>query len=400
MNKMLPTLLPLALFCCAQLLMCEAYPGICLRGHLLASYDKLVRPVKKQNDTVTVEVRLDVLYISVGNAEDYITVAGKTFVTWTDQYLTWTPSLYEGVENITISSDDIWTPDITLVTMSALDFSLAKFPSTECTLYSTGKITCLPYTYYMAHCDLDLQNWPYDVHTCTMWFSSWSHRGKLVNATFNGKGLDTTHMEKDRVWDVIKAETSLIGHGSWPSLGFKFTMKRHATGHEIRVVVVGVVLCLITLFSWFLPSDCGQRLTVCVVSLFLHMFCLLHVAFEIYFYGKSVPHLVLLLRDSLIITCISLVGAVLSQGLFYASRPVPKWLNELITSPASRLLMYPTSLPSQQSTGKDDNEDKTNSLKTPVPSEWKLAAVILDRTGVYIMTLTYIILLAVTIPKY
>ncbi|XP_049832290.1 uncharacterized protein LOC126272985 [Schistocerca gregaria] len=130
------------------------------------------------------------------------------------------------------------------------------------------------------------------------------------------------------------------------------------------------------------------------------MFCLLHVAFEIYFYGKSVPHLVLLLRDSLLITCISLVGAVLSQGLFYASRPVPKWLNELITSPASRLLMYPTSLPSQQSTDKDDNEDKTNSLKTPVPSEWKLAAVILDRTGVYIITLTYIIILAVTIPKY
>lgn len=45
--------------------MCEANQGTCIRGHLLASYDKLVRPVKKQNDTVTVEVRLDVFYVTV-----------------------------------------------------------------------------------------------------------------------------------------------------------------------------------------------------------------------------------------------------------------------------------------------------------------------------------------------
>lgn len=81
-------------------------------------YDKLVRPVRSHNDSVTVTIGLS-LYHVLATSEKQQTLHALYALrfSWFDAHLTWKPENYSGVRTLWVPSDMIWTPDIVLMNM-------------------------------------------------------------------------------------------------------------------------------------------------------------------------------------------------------------------------------------------------------------------------------------------
>jgi len=60
---------------------------------------------------------------------------------------------------------------------------------TECLIFNTGSVICVPPVKYMSKCDPDYTYWPYDQHTCVISFGSWTHTGEEIDIHLNGTGV-------------------------------------------------------------------------------------------------------------------------------------------------------------------------------------------------------------------
>lgn len=64
-----------------------------------------------------------------------------------------------------------------------------ELPMTECFVFNSGLISCVPAVKFISKCDPDFTYWPYDKHQCRVTFISWTHKGEEVDLLINQNGV-------------------------------------------------------------------------------------------------------------------------------------------------------------------------------------------------------------------
>lgn len=86
-----------------------------LYDDLLANYNRLIRPVVNNSETLTVFLGLKVSQLIEVNLKNQVMTTNLWVPQrWFDYKLRWEPDEYGGVEMLYIPSENIWTPDIVL----------------------------------------------------------------------------------------------------------------------------------------------------------------------------------------------------------------------------------------------------------------------------------------------
>lgn len=62
-------------------------------------------------------------------------------------------------------------------------------PNTDCLLFHSGSVSCVPAVKFISKCNLDYTYWPYDKHSCHITFISWTHKGDEVNLLADESGV-------------------------------------------------------------------------------------------------------------------------------------------------------------------------------------------------------------------
>ncbi|VDM98350.1 unnamed protein product [Thelazia callipaeda] len=182
---------------------------------LLADYNKLVRPVKNDTDTLIVRFKLKLsqlldvheknqimttnvwlqhklknnFHLSVemsGNCNNTQIMQVNIFSSWIDFKLKWDPAEYGGVNVLYVPSDMIWLPDIIsylMLTLSKQSLPLMRKNNdssadgnyqvsimTKAKLLSNGTVEWSPPAIYKSMCQIDVEWFPFDVQTCEMKF--------------------------------------------------------------------------------------------------------------------------------------------------------------------------------------------------------------------------------------
>ena len=84
---------------------------------------------------------------------------------WTDENLAWDPSLYDNVTQKTVSSSEVWTPDVTPFSLTQPAQTLS--PSLVVVSYS-GQVTQVNHLRMFVKCDVRAST------TCSVHFGSWT----------------------------------------------------------------------------------------------------------------------------------------------------------------------------------------------------------------------------------
>lgn len=66
---------------------------------------------------------------------------------------------------------------------------LLELPTTDCLVFNTGSVICVPAVKYISKCDGDYTYWPYDQQKCRIVLGSWSYAGEEVDFHLKENGV-------------------------------------------------------------------------------------------------------------------------------------------------------------------------------------------------------------------
>uniref|UniRef100_H3DQD0 Cholinergic receptor nicotinic alpha 2 subunit n=1 Tax=Tetraodon nigroviridis TaxID=99883 RepID=H3DQD0_TETNG len=237
---------------------------------LFAGYNKYSRPVPNVTDVVIVKFGLSIAQlIDVDEKNQMMTTNVWLKQEWNDYKLRWRPSDYDNVTSIRVPSELIWVPDIVLYNNADGEFAVTHM--TKAHLFHNGKIRWVPPAIYNSSCIIDVTFFPFDQHTARCKFGPCRYdKAKLTCYWESGE------------WAIINAVGTYntkkydCCHEIYPDITYFFIIRRLPLFYTINLIIPCLLISCLTVLVFYLPSDCGEKITLCIsVLLSLTVFLLL-----------------------------------------------------------------------------------------------------------------------------
>ncbi|KAL1117528.1 hypothetical protein AAG570_003844, partial [Ranatra chinensis] len=208
---------------------------------------------------------------------------------WNDYKLKWNPDDYGGVDTLHVPSEHIWLPDIVLYNNADGNYEVTIM--TKAILHHTGKVVWKPPAIYKSFCEIDVEYFPFDEQTCFMKFGSWTYDGYLVDLRHMSQtpdsdtievGIDLQDYYLSVEWDIMKVPAVRnekfysCCEEPYPDIIFNITLRRKTLFYTVNLIIPCVGLSFLSVLVFYLPSDSGEKVSLCIsILLSLTVFFLL-----------------------------------------------------------------------------------------------------------------------------
>lgn len=133
-------------------------------------------------------------------------------------------------------------------------------------------------------CKINVADFPFDTQICKLTFGSWQYNGNEVNIINSKKigSIASTRVENGE-WEVLKVLIErkevfykCCPNQPYPEISFIIHMKRRPLFYVVNLVLPNILISLLAFFSFFIPVECGERISfVITVLLSMTVFMLL-----------------------------------------------------------------------------------------------------------------------------
>ncbi|KAL1246929.1 hypothetical protein QQF64_034700 [Cirrhinus molitorella] len=264
----------------------SAFGGVCadseerLMNWLLGKerYNKLIRPAVNRTERVTVLLQVSLAQlISVNEREQIMTTNVWLTQNWNDYRLSWDPAEYEGIDKLRIPSRHIWLPDIVLYNNADGTYEVTVF--TNAIVLFNGSIAWLPPAIYKSACKIEVKHFPFDQQNCTLKFRSWTYDHTEIDLVLRSEVASMDDFTPSGEWDILALpgrRTVSALDPTYVDLTYDFIIKRKPLFYTINLIIPCVLITSLAILVFYLPSDCGEKMTLCIsVLLALTVFLLL-----------------------------------------------------------------------------------------------------------------------------
>uniref|UniRef100_A0A3B3RXK9 Cholinergic receptor nicotinic alpha 2 subunit n=1 Tax=Paramormyrops kingsleyae TaxID=1676925 RepID=A0A3B3RXK9_9TELE len=248
---------------------------------LFVGYNKWSRPVPNISDVVIVKFGLSIAQlIDVDEKNQMMTTNVWLKQEWNDYKLQWKPSDYDNVTSIRVPSELIWVPDIVLYNNADGEFAVTHM--TKAHLFYTGLVRWVPPAIYKSSCSIDVTFFPFDQQNCKMKFGSWTYDKAKIDLERIENTVDLKDYWESGEWAIINAVGTYntkkydCCHEIYPDITYYFIIRRLPLFYTINLIIPCLLISCLTVLVFYLPSDCGEKITLCIsVLLSLTVFLLL-----------------------------------------------------------------------------------------------------------------------------
>ncbi|KAG9330179.1 hypothetical protein JZ751_027000 [Albula glossodonta] len=173
---------------------------------------------------------------------------------WSGDYkIHWNPMNYENVSSIRVPSDLIWVPDIVLHNNAYGEFAVTHM--TKAHLFHMGVVRWVPPAIYKSSCSTDAKMYLEHLENTVDLKDSW--RAANGPVTYNTKKYDCCHE-------------------IYPDITYCSIIHRLPLFYTINLIIPCLLISCLTVLVFYLPSDCGEKITLRIsVLLSLTVFLLL-----------------------------------------------------------------------------------------------------------------------------
>ncbi|XP_037079304.1 acetylcholine receptor subunit alpha-like 1 [Pollicipes pollicipes] len=208
---------------------------------------------------------------------------------WTDYKLSWNPSDYGEVRTLRVPAEQIWLPDIVLYNNADGNYEITI--KTKAVLHFDGRVRWKPPALYKSYCQIDVEYFPFDVQNCFMKFGSWTYdKSKLVlqhikqlpDSDLVSYGIELDNYYLSVEWDIMQVPA--LRHDVFYSccddpytdIVFNITLRRKTLFYTVNLIIPCVSISCLTVLVFFLPSESGEKVSLCIsILLSLTVFFLL-----------------------------------------------------------------------------------------------------------------------------
>ncbi|XP_077869150.1 acetylcholine receptor subunit alpha-like [Saccoglossus kowalevskii] len=253
-----------------------------LQEDLFRNYNKHVRPVRNISDTVVLSIGLSITQLlDVDEKNQIITTGVWMNQYWIDYRLSWNSSNYGGMDNVIIPFDWVWYPDIVLDNSADGNYELPRWKYT--TVYSDGTVWVTPPGVLKSPCAIDVQYFPFDIQECHMSFGPWEFTAVELRLTPVEDFVVIENYVKNVEWELanssvleIYEQNECCPEDAYSVVLYTLVLRRRPLFYVLNILVPCLVMSMLTLVVFYLPSDCGEKMTLSIsVLLALSVFNLL-----------------------------------------------------------------------------------------------------------------------------
>uniref|UniRef100_A0A674I163 Cholinergic receptor nicotinic alpha 4 subunit n=1 Tax=Terrapene triunguis TaxID=2587831 RepID=A0A674I163_9SAUR len=313
---------------------------------LFSGYNKWSRPVANISDVVLVHFGLSIAQlIDVDEKNQMMTTNMWVKQEWSDYKLRWDPLEYENVTSIRIPSELIWRPDIVLYNNADGDFAVTHL--TKAHLFYDGRIKWMPPAIYKSSCSIDVTFFPFDQQNCTMKFGSWTYDKAKIDLVSMHSHVDQLDYWESGEWVIIDA----VGNYNikkyeccaeiYPDITYFFIIRRLPLFYTINLIIPCLLISFLTVLVFYLPSECGEKITLCIsVLLSLTVFLLL-ITEIIPSTSLVIPLIGEYLLFTMIFVTLSIIITVFVLNVHHRSprtHTMPDWVKRIFLDVVPRLL--------------------------------------------------------------
>ncbi|KAL0125476.1 hypothetical protein PUN28_004524 [Cardiocondyla obscurior] len=245
-----------------------------LYDDLLSNYNRLIRPVLNNTETLTVRLGLKLSQLIEMNLKNQVmTTSVWVEQKWFDYKLQWDPQEYGGIDMLYVPSENIWLPDIVLYNNADGNYEVTLM--TKATLKYTGEVSWKPPAIYKSSCEINVEYFPFDEQSCLMKFGSWTYNGAQVDLKHvkqeSGNnlvaiGIDLTDFYLSVEWDILEVPASRNEEfypcckEPYSDITFNITMRRKTLFYTVNLIIPCVGITFLTVLVFYLPSDSGEKI--------------------------------------------------------------------------------------------------------------------------------------------
>uniref|UniRef100_A0A8W7Q2R5 Uncharacterized protein n=2 Tax=gambiae species complex TaxID=44542 RepID=A0A8W7Q2R5_ANOCL len=224
-----------------------------LLNNLLATYNTLERPVANESDPLEVKFGLTLQQI--------------IDVEWNDYNLRWNDSEYGGVRDLRITPNKLWKPDVLMY--NSADEGFDGTYHTNIVVKNNGSCLYVPPGIFKSTCKIDITWFPFDDQHCEMKFGSWTYDGNQLDLILNSDdGGDLSDFITNGEWYLIgmPGKKNTITYQCCPEpyvdITFTIQIRRRTLYYFFNLIVPCVLISSMALLGFTLPPDSGEKLTL------------------------------------------------------------------------------------------------------------------------------------------
>lgn len=160
------------------------------------------------------------------------------------------------------------------------DFAVTHL--TKAQLFHDGRIKWMPPAIYKSSCSIDVTFFPFDQQSCKMKFGSWTYDRAKIDLVSMASDVDQMDYWESGEWVIVNA----VGKYNtkkyeccteiYSDITYYFIIRRLPLFYTINLIIPCLLISCLTVLVFYLPSQCGEKITLCIsVLLSLTVFLLL-----------------------------------------------------------------------------------------------------------------------------
>lgn len=140
----------------------------------------------------------------------------------------------------------------------------------------------MPPAIYKSSCSIDVTFFPFDQQSCKMKFGSWTYDRAKIDLVSMASNVDQMDYWESGEWVIVNA----VGKYNtkkyeccteiYSDITYYFIIRRLPLFYTINLIIPCLLISCLTVLVFYLPSQCGEKITLCIsVLLSLTVFLLL-----------------------------------------------------------------------------------------------------------------------------
>ncbi|XP_041765770.1 neuronal acetylcholine receptor subunit alpha-7 isoform X5 [Anopheles merus] len=239
-----------------------------LLNNLLATYNTLERPVANESDPLEVKFGLTLQQIIDVDEKNQLLITNIWLsLEWNDYNLRWNDSEYGGVRDLRITPNKLWKPDVLMY--NSADEGFDGTYHTNIVVKNNGSCLYVPPGIFKSTCKIDITWFPFDDQHCEMKFGSWTYDGNQLDLILNSDdGGDLSDFITNGEWYLIgmPGKKNTITYQCCPEpyvdITFTIQIRRRTLYYFFNLIVPCVLISSMALLGFTLPPDSGEKLTL------------------------------------------------------------------------------------------------------------------------------------------
>nr|ACF60609.1 nicotinic acetylcholine receptor non-alpha subunit [Ancylostoma caninum] len=294
-------------------------------------YNYLIQPVKNISDTPIIEkIALQlVLLINVDEKDQVMHTNVWLTLKWHDFQMRWDPVNYREINQIRVSPDKVWLPDIVLFNNADGNYEVSFMCNVV--INNLGDMLWVPPAIYKSSCIIDVEFFPFDEQVCTLVFGSWTYNENEIKLEFDqAEWVDLSEYAPSSIWDVMDAPASLVNKRS--RIEFQVRIRRKTLFYTVVLIIPTVLMAFLSMAVFFLPTDSGEKMTLTISVLLSIVVFLLLVSKILPPTSSTIPLMAKYLLLTFVLNVITILVTVIIINVYFrgpTTHRMPAWVRKL-----------------------------------------------------------------------